>query len=357
MASTVYRLYRILDANFNRSREAARVLEEFARFQLDHAGLAGRCKAARHRLAECARAYEEAAGVSLADSRDTVGDVGTRLGTETEASREDVGDVVTANLKRLQESLRSIEEYGKIISAPVSAGIEALRYEVYTLEQDLLRFRAYAAALQSPLMVVATVARWDDALRRVVEACGACGVGMLQLRMKDAPDRDCFDTALRTCELLAGSDTTLILNDRADLALAVGAGGVHLGEEDLPLRAARQLMGGGRLVGATAPDPATAGAAVLAGADYLGAGAAFATASKGNAVVRGVDAILSVQNAVDVPVYAIGGITPANVETLVAAGLRRVAVGAAVTEAENPAAVIRLLLRSLAAAHEASQAR
>lgn len=349
MASTVYRLYRILDANFNRSREAARVLEEFARFQLDHAGLAGRCKAVRHRLAECARDYEEAAGILLADSRDTVGDVGTKISVETEASREDVGDVVIANLKRLQESLRSIEEYGKLISAPVSAGIEALRYEVYTLEQDLLRFRAYATALQSPLMVIATVSQWNDALRRVVEACRGCGVGMLQLRMKDAPDRVCFDAALRVSELLAGSDTTLILNDRADMALAVGAGGVHLGEEDLPLRAARQLMGGGRLVGATAPDPATAKAAVLAGADYLGAGAAFATASKGDAIVRGVDAILSVQAAVDVPVYAIGGITPDNAASLVSAGLRRIAVGAAVTEVGDPAAAIQSLLQALVA--------
>jgi thiamine-phosphate pyrophosphorylase len=149
-------------------------------------------------------------------------------------------------------------------------------------------------------------------------------------------------------ELCTPAGTTCLVNDRVDVALAVGAAGTHLGAGDLPLAAARRIAGPGHLLGGTAREPALARRLVAEGADYLGVGPAYPTQTKtGLPDALGPAGIRAVAEAVDVPVIAIGGITAARVAELLAAGATGVAVVGAVSGAADPGAATRELLRAL----------
>jgi thiamine-phosphate pyrophosphorylase len=141
-----------------------------------------------------------------------------------------------------------------------------------------------------------------------------------------------------------------LLDDRVDVALAVGAGGTHLGAHDLPLAVARRIAGPSHVLGGTAREPLLAKALVADGASYLGVGPAFSTSTKdGLPEPLGAAGVGAVAQAVDVPVIAIGGVTVDRVPELLAAGAHGVAVVAALSEAADPAAATRSLLQVLGA--------
>lgn len=188
-----------------------------------------------------------------------------------------------------------------------------------------------------------------DALA-VVAAALSAGAPVVQVRSKGGTDRGLFDLAARVVELCRPSGALCLLDDRVDVALAVGADGTHLGAHDLPLDAARRLTGPEHVLGGTAREPVLAAELVAQGATYLGVGPAFSTATKdGLPDAIGPEGVRAVASAVDVPVIAIGGITVQRVPELVAAGAHGVAVVAAVSEAADPAAATRALLQALPA--------
>src|SRR5437588_2956 len=125
---------RILDASANRAREALRVLEDYARFALADAFLSGQLKQLRHDLAQALGLLPASL---LLESRDTLHDVGTAISTETEWQRPSLPAVVQANAKRLQEALRSLEEYGKVVAIDFAEQVEKIRYHTYTLERAI----------------------------------------------------------------------------------------------------------------------------------------------------------------------------------------------------------------------------
>ena len=185
----------------------------------------------------------------------------------------------------------------------------------------------------------------------VVAAALSAGAPVVQVRAKGCTDRELYDLALRVSRLCAQAGATCVVDDRPDVALAVGAGGTHLGADDLPVAAARLVVGPGHLLGGTAREPARARALVAEGADYLGVGPAHATATKdGLPEPLGAAGIGAVAAAVDVPVIAIGGVTAARVPELLAAGAYGVAVVTELSDAAEPAAATRALLRALQAA-------
>ena len=191
-----------------------------------------------------------------------------------------------------------------------------------------------------------------DALA-VVAAALSAGAPLVQVRVEDtATDREAYQFATRVRELCQRHGATCLVNDRLQVALAVGADGGHVGAEDLPVRAARRVLGPAAVLGATARDPVAARAAVTDGASYLGVGPAFATTTKrglpdaiGPAGVRAVVAAVP-----EVPVIAIGGVTAARIPEVRGAGAYGVAVVGAVSDARDPAAATRELLRALAPA-------
>lgn len=198
---------------------------------------------------------------------------------------------------------------------------------------------------------VLTDARSGRAPLDVVAGALSAGAPVVQVRAKGCTDRELYDFALRVAAMCAEHDATCLVNDRPDVALAVGAAGCHLGAQDLPLAAARRVGGAAFLVGGTARDPATAGLLVAEGADYLGVGPAYVTVTKdGLPYPLGAPGIAAVAAAVGVPVVAIGGVSAQRVPELLAAGAYGVAVVAAVADAADPAAATRALLAALGGA-------
>jgi thiamine-phosphate pyrophosphorylase len=195
---------------------------------------------------------------------------------------------------------------------------------------------------------VLTDARGGPEALEVVAAAVAAGAPVVQVRHKNCTDRELYDFAARVVALCAGSPTQCLVNDRVDVALAVGAVGTHLGADDLPMTAARRVAGPGHLLGGTARNPEQARRLVAAGADYLGVGPAYRTATKsGLPDPVGPDVVGAVAHAVEVPVIAIGGVTAERVGELLAAGAWGVAVVDAVSGADDPTAATRRLLSEL----------
>ena len=185
----------------------------------------------------------------------------------------------------------------------------------------------------------------------VVAAALSAGAPVVQVRSKGGTDRELFDLAERVARMCDDAGALCLVDDRVDVALAVGAGGTHLGAHDLPLAAARRVAGPDHVLGGTAREPVLARELVAAGASYLGVGPAFSTSTKaGLPVPLGPAGLGAVAAAVDVPVIAIGGITAEQVPALLAAGAHGIAVVAAISDAADPAAATRALLAALGGA-------
>jgi thiamine-phosphate pyrophosphorylase len=153
----------------------------------------------------------------------------------------------------------------------------------------------------------------DRDLFTAVEESLKGGVTMLQLREKTASSRDFYQLAVRMQELAAAYQVTLIINDRLDIALAANAGGLHVGQDDLPITVARRILGPGKILGYSVSTVEEAVYGEQNGADYLGAGPVYATGSKADAGSPiGIDGLRRIQQSVAIPVVGIGGIGEAN---------------------------------------------
>ena len=176
------------------------------------------------------------------------------------------------------------------------------------------------------------------------------GADVIQLRAKDLGGRDMLALSLEIREMVdrSGRDCLFVVNDRVDVALAAGADGVHLGQEDLPAAEARSLIGADMILGISAVTPEMAAEAQSEGADYLGVGPAYPTPTKPDAgIVIGIEGIRKAKQAVDVPVVAIGGIDQDNVGQVMEAGVDGIAVISAVATAENMLDAVLRLRRSV----------
>ncbi len=188
----------------------------------------------------------------------------------------------------------------------------------------------------------------------VAEAALEAGAPALQVRLKTGTDDDRYRLCLAIADRCRAAGATCLINDRADLALAVDADGVHVGAEDMPVAVVRRLVGPAALVGGTARDPETARRLVAEGASYLGVGPTFATKSKsGLPPPIGVKGVQAVVEAVDVPVVAISGITVDTVDEVMASGAWGVAVIGAIADAPDPHTATHDLMLAVAKAVDA----
>ncbi len=184
----------------------------------------------------------------------------------------------------------------------------------------------------------------------VVRAALAGGADAVQLRDKEVGGAELYRLALEALELVRGSGggRLFLVNDRVDVALAAGADGVHLGQEDLPASAARRILGAGAVLGVSASSVEEALAAEREGADYLGVGPVFPTPSKPDAGgPLGLEGLRAIRNAVGLPLVAIGGINEDNLEEVFAAGADGIAVISAVTSARDMEEAVRRLRRAV----------
>lgn len=335
---------RILDANANRAREALRVLEDYARFALDHDELSARLKGVRHELTAVLKEY--VAGAIL--HRDTPGDVGTDNKTGSEGRREDLRAVVTAAGKRLGEALRVIEEVLKTESAAHAAAVESLRYRFYDVEQTIARtLRPVSRFADVRLYVLITESLCRRPWLETAEQAILGGADCIQLREKEMESGELLRRARELVDLCRKHGAPCIINDRPDIALLSGADGVHVGQTDLPAAEVRKLLGLRMVVGVSTHQLEQAQRAVLDGADYIGVGPFFRSSTKTRDFVAGPAYAREVAKRIPLPAVAIAGITEENVDEVLATGLRAVAVTAAVVSADDPRAAAERLKRKL----------
>lgn len=182
----------------------------------------------------------------------------------------------------------------------------------------------------------------------VLKEAAAAGARLFQYRDKAASMRDAYRQALRLREASADVGARLIINDRCDLALAVEADGVHVGQEDLPCGHARRLMGAGKIVGVSTHQAAQVEEATRAGADYVGFGPIFQTGSKPDrAPLVGLDGLRDARTRTPLPIFAIGGIRAETVQAVRQAGADGIAVIGALAKADDVGASVRAFLASL----------
>ena len=186
---------------------------------------------------------------------------------------------------------------------------------------------------------------------RLLAAALAGGVDMLQLREKEAGDSELLEAATGFRRACDEAGALFILNDRPDLVAAAQADGVHLGQDDMPVRAARELVGSDRIVGLSTHTPAQADAAQ--GVDYIGVGPVHATPTKPGRAAVGTGLVRHAAAHCTIPFFAIGGIDAGNAAAVVAAGARRIAVVRAITAAEDAGAAARALRAAVDTAWEA----
>ncbi len=179
-----------------------------------------------------------------------------------------------------------------------------------------------------------------DCVREALEG----GVTLVQYRAKTASSAEMYAEALQLKALCDSFNVPLIINDRLDIAMAVGAAGVHLGQDDLPCAAARRILGEDYLIGVSAHNPAEAKAALQSGADYLGCGAVFGTATKADVKKLGTDGLAAICKAKGLPVVGIGGVTADNYREVRVAG----ADGAAIVSGILAQPDIRATVRAIA---------
>ncbi|WP_293810187.1 thiamine phosphate synthase [uncultured Phascolarctobacterium sp.] len=180
-----------------------------------------------------------------------------------------------------------------------------------------------------------------DCVREALEG----GVTLVQYRAKTASSAEMYAEALQLKALCDSFNVPLIINDRLDIAMAVGAAGVHLGQDDLPCAAARKILGEDYIIGVSAHNPAEAKAALQSGADYLGCGAVFGTATKADVKKLGTDGLAAICKAKGLPVVGIGGVTADNYREVRAAGADGAAIVSGILAQPDISATVRAIAK------------
>lgn len=330
-------LFRILDANLDRAREGLRIVEEWCRFGLNDARLTEDCKGLRQELARWH-------SPELRAARDTPGDPGTALTHPGEEQRADIQQVLQANLCRVEEALRVLEEYGKVYKPELAAAAKQMRYKVYTLDSRLGGYEQKQTFLRSRLYLVTSP---SETLFATVEAALKGGLTLVQHRDKTADDAIRLKTAQALCDLCHRYGALFIVNDRVDIARAVNADGVHLGQQDIPIALARQILGSRKIVGRSTTNPDEMELALEEGADYIGVGPVYETPTKAGKKAAGLDYVSYAAAHAPIPWFAIGGIDTQNVHEVLRAGAERVAIVRAIMQSEQPTLATQYFLAQL----------
>ncbi|MEC7709588.1 MAG: thiamine phosphate synthase [Planctomycetota bacterium] len=344
-------IWRTLDASANRSAEAVRVLEDILRFCLNDAFLSQEAKAIRHELAVIFAQEDFQARIQL---RDVLRDVGASSTASKSPPRTELRHVFAANAARASQSIRSLEECSRVVMPRATTGFEQLRYRIYTLEKAAMTIiRSQKMFADIRLCVLLDVDQTQAEFKTLVGQLLDAGVRMIQLRDKKASTAllcERADTMLQQvrqhAEKKAGKRCLVLINDRADVAVAVNADGVHLGETDLPVNLARKVCGHEFIIGRTAHSIDEAKQAVREGVDYLGVGPCYPSNTKQFEYFASDAFLRDVSKEIQLPIFGIGGIASDNINRLIHLGVTRVAIASSITGAADPGEESRLI-RSL----------
>jgi len=328
---------RIIDANLNRIGEGLRLLEDLARLLLNDVGLTQQLKNMRHNLVEGDSSFNK----QLLQARDAEGDIGIDIEAPGQGKRRDLPTTAVANSRRVQESLRTIEELAKLPGETKldSEKFKQARFDLYNIERALLgklMRQDKIKHLPGLYVIIDTQALQGGSHIEVARQAIRGGATTIQLRDKLGEKKELLAIAQQLRDLCAEHDVLFIVNDCLDIALAVAADGLHVGQEDLPTRVVRKLLPIDKILGCSATTVDQAAAAASEGADYIAVGSIYPTPSKERAIIVGLDQLRRVREEISLPLVAIGGINQDNTTEVIAAGADSVAVISAVIQADSP---------------------
>jgi len=341
---------RIIDANLNRAGEGLHLLEELARLTLDYAELTKQLKAMRHEIVRGDLAFNK----ELIQSRNSESDVGVDIEVPGEEGRE-LPIIVVANARRVQEALRILEEMSRVPDKTLSLDPEKFkkaRFALYTIERALLSRLLRRDKIGLLTGLYAIIDSQQLGKRKHIEVAGQLirgGAKAIQLRHKLDSKDELLSIARKLKNLCSENSVLFIMNDYLDIALAVGADGLHLGQKDLPVKEARKLLPIDMILGVSVTTVEQAKVAEGGGADYIAVGSMYPTSSKETARVVGLEMLRKVRGVVSVPLVAIGGINRDNAGEVAAAGADGVAVISAILGAGDVEGAARQLIKAFEA--------
>lgn len=330
---------RIIDANLNRASEGLRVIEEIARFILSDTELSARLKTIRHELQK----FFDVEYDILLDSRDTLNDVGCNIINPDK--KESLDSIFKANFKRVEEAFRVLNQYASLD--------DSYRYRIYTIEKEMrskLKLDYKKIFLNDKKLYLVTNSdnfESDEIFLDKVALSIKSGVDIVQLREKNTTSKRFIYLAQRIRELTSHFGAAFIVNDRVDIAKISNADGVHLGQDDIPVSYAREILGDNAIIGVSTHCPEHAKKAITDGADYIGVGPVFKTPTKPSKDPVGLEYVKWAADNVNIPFFAIGSIDTANIKEVVQAGAKRVAVIRAIMYADDIESNCKILKSAL----------
>ncbi len=336
------RIYQIIDANLDRAREGLRVIEDWARFGLGKEKYVEKIKNFRQILGKChLEVYKQ--------SRNHIEDKCKGLTHQEQIKRKTSEQIISSNSGRVQEALRVIEEFSRLHNHELSQIASEIRYEIYTLEVDLLclskRKKSEEILKENDLYVISDQ---KENLLETIEDILIAGVKIIQHRFKSGTDKDNLQEAIKIKNLCKRYNSLFIINDRVDIALASDADGIHLGQDDLDLKTARKLLGFSKIIGISANNEIDISNALKDGCDYLGIGPVFESATKKNKKPLGIKKIKTLTKDLNIPWFAIGGIKSNNISYLKSNGFKKVALVSQLMNSEDPKEEAIIILKELA---------
>ena len=337
---------RVMDANANRAGEGLRTLEDVARLVHEDTAAVTWLKQLRHGLAEALGMLQRGERLQM---RSTLGDAGTDVHARGEQQRADVASIVAAACERVLQSLRNLEEFSKLWSTPASGTFKQLRYEAYDvlakLELRWLTGRSLKDNQRLYLLIDCSLPL--ESFHAQVGSLADAGVDLFQLRDKRAEGARLMQYARAAVDALQHRPAQLIVNDRVDVALASGAAGVHVGQDDISLVDALRLAQSRLWIGVSTHSLAEAMEAEQGGADYIGCGPTFPSQTKHFAEFAGPEFLREVAAHVSIPAFALGGVDEDNLSQVLNANFQRIAVSGAILRAEDPGQAARRLKERL----------
>jgi len=327
------KILRIIDANLNRTREGLRVIEDTLRFLFNDSETTLKLRNLRHRIIQLPSLLKIPAS-ELLNSRNSEEDAG-KSWKETE--RGDYSQIVSSNFSRVEESLRVLEEYSRLISAKATTEIKEIRFQSYTLQKEIsLLIHRDTLVRRLGLYIITDEKIAGKSAVEIAKEALAGGADVIQLRDKEASSQKLHKIGSQIRKIVPPDKALLIVNDRVDVAVAVGADGVHLGKDDLPVPEARKVLGEDKIIGLSCDNLEEAREAHASGVDYISLGPIFATKTKKNLPPPlGVKIIKQVKKQISKPLVAIGGINQDNLKEVMKSGADGTAIISAALKGPN----------------------
>ncbi len=324
------RIAQLIDANLDRAREGLRVMEDWCRFGLKRNDFSIQIKDWRQQLgSHHHNIYRKA--------RLTSEDPAMGVAHPLQKNRLTPEDIFIANSSRVQEALRVLEEFTRITDPKLSEVASRIRYESYEIEIKVLNTKEgidRRQILKDCSLYLITSNKKD--LNEIVLQALEAGIQIVQYREKVLNDNEKINQAKELASLCKRYQSLFIVNDRIDIALAVDADGIHLGQEDIPTKIARELLGPEKIIGRSTHSLAEIKQAEDEGCDYIGIGPIFHSETKKKLTPMGIDYLRKGLDQTLLPAFAIGGINISNINKLNQVNNLRIAVSDAIINSNEP---------------------